>query len=131
MLHPELRAGVSCTARVRGLRAADAHLEEVAGRQLLMPGLVPSPLHLSLRKYRWTLTLCNLMALMYTVHLCPLELYTLVDLLCQTIESTLSNKCGYPFPTPGWRQGPSNPGQSICYSFLVKRTETSLQVDRK
>ena len=77
---------------------------------------------LSLQKYRWTLTLWNLMALKYTVHQCPLELSTLVDLTCQATESTPTNKSGCPFPPPGWRQGTSNPGQRICCSPAVKMT---------
>jgi len=59
------------------------------------------------------------MAFKYTVHQCPLELYILVDLMCQAMESTLSNKPGCPFPPPGWKQDHSNPGQSICYSLPV------------
>ena len=58
----------------------------------------------------------------YTVHQCPLELYTLVDLTCQATKSTPSNKRGCPLPTPGWRQGPSNPGQRICCSPAVRMT---------
>jgi len=60
---------------------------------------------LSLPKCKWTLTLWNLMALKYTVHQCPLELYTLVDLTCQATEFTLSNKRGCPFP-PWLETGP-------------------------
>jgi len=44
MLHLELVAGVPGTGYAHGLRAEDVDLEEVAGCQLLMPGLVPSPL---------------------------------------------------------------------------------------
>ena len=76
----------------------------------------------SLQKYRWILLLCNLMALKYIVHQCPLQLYTPVDLTCQAIDSTQSNECGCPFPPLSWRQGLSNPGQIICYSLLVKMT---------
>ena len=70
------------------------------------------------------------MALKYTVHQCPLELYTLVDLTCQATESTPSNKRGCPFPPPGWRQGPSNPGQRICCSPAVKMTWRSPPEDQ-
>jgi len=45
MLHPELAVGVPGAAHARGLRFEDVSLEEVAGCQLLMSGLVPSPLH--------------------------------------------------------------------------------------
>jgi len=74
--------------------------------------------------------LVNLMALKDTVHQCPLELYTLVDLTCQTTESTPSNKCDCPFPSPGWRQGPYNSGQRICCSLAVRMTWRSLPQDR-
>jgi len=70
------------------------------------------------------------MALMYTVHQCPLELYTLVDLTCQATESTPSNKHGCPFPPPGWRQGTSNPRQRICCSLAVRMTWRSPPEDQ-
>jgi len=38
------------------------------------------------------------MDLKYTVHQCPLEMYTSVVLMCQAIESTQSNTHYYPFP---------------------------------
>jgi len=55
------------------------------------------------------------MDLKYTVHQCPLEMYTSVVLMCQAIESTQSNKLGYPSPPCGWRkctshQHPLSPG---------------------
>jgi len=66
------------------------------------------------------------------VHCAPVSTRALYswDLTCQAIESTLSNKHGCPFPPPGWRQGPSNPGQRICCSLAVKMTWRFLQEDR-
>jgi len=45
MLHLELMAGVSGTGYAHSLRVEITSLEEVAGCQLLMPDLFPSPLH--------------------------------------------------------------------------------------
>lgn len=72
---------------------------------------------LSLLKYRWVLPLYSLMVLGYTVHRCPLELYTSVGLICQAIESTQFNKTDCVFLPPAWRQSPSRPGHNICYSL--------------
>jgi len=39
-------------------------------------------------------------------------------LMCQAIESTQSNKCGYPSPPPGCRQGPTSPGVLVIVIVL-------------
>ena len=56
--------------------------------------------------YCCTLILCNLMASKYSVHQHPLELYTPLDLTCQAIESTPSNKPDCPFPAQAGGRAP-------------------------
>ena len=63
-------------------------------------GSLKSPLP-SLQTYRWVLTCCNLMALGYAVHRCPLQLDTPGDLTCQAVEPTQSSDRGCPFSQPG------------------------------
>ena len=45
ILSPQIEAGVPGTGYAHCLWVEDGNLEEVAGCQLLMPGLVPSLLH--------------------------------------------------------------------------------------
>jgi len=44
-LHAASGAAVSSTAHALGLRVEGVYLQEVAGHQLLKPGVVSSPLH--------------------------------------------------------------------------------------
>ena len=60
------------------------------------PIQLPAGNPLSLQKYKWVLPLYSLMPLRYTLHWCLLEPYSLVDLMCQAIKSTQSNKAGCP-----------------------------------
>jgi len=84
-----------------------------------------SPIQLALgipllrQKYGWVLPLYNWMAMGYTVHQHPPELYTPVVLMCLAIKSIQSNKTDCPFLPPGWRQGPSISSYCISYSLLM------------
>ncbi|PKU31858.1 reverse hypothetical protein [Limosa lapponica baueri] len=62
------------------------------------------------------------MSIGYAVHLCPPGVYAFVALTCQAIESTQSNKLGYPSPPPGWRQGTSNVYNWQMSFYLDRRT---------
>ncbi|CAN0300858.1 unnamed protein product, partial [Bubo scandiacus] len=54
-----------------------------------------------------------------TVRQCLPRPYILVVLMCQAIGSTPSSKSDYPFPPPGWRQGPSNPAHHHSLDLRV------------